>query len=169
MQLTKSSAERRLGDLLMEDMPVMEITARNTPSPSDWFAKYKKLRREFLKSLTDSIEELSFLNLSQEAFMGLIMGRSLPENLSLRLRTPMQYGGKLEIENMFMCRTFPHSHNLDRFIIEQSGSPTIWVPNPAKKIYIPAYLLSGAEGGNATTDRLTQMAAQFAQMNHGME
>ena len=168
MQYTKTTAEKRLSDLFMDDMPVMEVPAIPHPVAPDWFAKYKTLRREFMKNLHDSVQELSFLNLSRDEFMGLIMGRTLPENLSIRLRTPLQFGGKLEMSNMFMCKTFPHSHNLDRFIIEQSDAKTLWLPNPARKIYIPAHTASGGDGGNATSDRLAQMAAQIA-ANRGME
>lgn len=168
MQLRKASAEKRLVDLFMDDMPVVEFIPQESAVAPDWFVKYKTLRRDFMRSLTDSIEDLAFLNLSQDEFMGLIMGRSMPANLSLRLRVPLVWGGKLEIENVFLCRTFPHSHNLDRFIIEQAGSNTIWLPNPARKVYVPAHTASGGDGGNATEDRLSQMAAQIA-ASRGME
>jgi hypothetical protein len=168
MQYNQTTALKRLSDLFMDDIPVAEAVANPRPVAADWFAKYRALRREFMRSLSDSIEELSFLNLSRDEFMALIMGRALPENLSLRLRVPLRLGGGLEIDNMFACKTFPHSHNLDRFIIEQAGATTLWLPNPAKKIYIPAHTASGGDGGNATTDRLSQMAAQIA-ANRGME
>jgi len=100
--------------------------------------------------------------------MDLIMGRRMPENLSVRFRVPLVWGGKLEIDNLFMCMTFPHAHNMDRFIIEQSGNDVIWLPNPAKKIYIPVHMANGGDGGNATEDRLSQMAAQIA-TSRGME
>ncbi len=168
--MNKSAAELRLAQLSMDDLPIVEVSAKQHPVPSDWFVKFKQLRREFMRSLTDSITELSFLNLSQDEFMGLVMGNNIPPNLTIRLRVPLIYGGKLEMENMFMCRTFPHGHNMDRFIIEQAGNSIIWFPNPVKKIYVPAHTLGGGDGGNATTDRLTQMAAQIAaSMSHGME
>ncbi|MDR2412628.1 MAG: hypothetical protein LBD50_00250 [Rickettsiales bacterium] len=174
----KSAAEKRLADLFMDDLPVMEWSIRDFAVAPDWFAKYKNLRREFMRSLTDSIEDIAFLYLSHDEFMGLIMGRAMPVNLSLRLRVPLVWGGKLEISNMFLCKTFPHSHNMDRFIIEQtcSGSGAqnpgmqapsiIWLPNPAKKIYIPAHTISSSDGGNATEDRLSQLAAQLANGNN---
>lgn len=168
MQLRKSSAEQRLAELFMDDLPVMEFNIRASVVSPDWFARYKSLRREFMRSLTDSIEDLAFLNLSQDEFMDLIMGRRLPENLSIRFRIPLVWGGRLEIENMFLCRTFPHCHNMDRFIIEQSGSDTIWLPSPTRQVYVPAHTASGGDGGNATEDRLSQMAAQLA-VNRGME
>lgn len=168
MQLKKSSAEKRMADLFMDDLPVMEFTPQAATVDADWFTKYKKLRVDFMRSLTDSAEDLAFLNLTQDEFIGLVMGRALPANLSIRFRVPLVWGGKLELDNMFMCRTFPHSHNMDRFIIEQSGADTIWLPNPARKVYVPAHTLGGTEGGNATEDRLSQMAAQFA-ADRGME
>ena len=168
MQLNKSSAEKRVADLFMDDLPVMEYKPMPSAVPSDWFARYKTLRREFMRSLTDSVEDLAFMNLSQDEFMALVTGRAMPANTSLRFRIPLQWGGKLEISNLFLCRTFPHSHNMDRFIIDQAGSDTIWLPNPARKVYVPAHTASGGDGGNATEDRLSQLAAQLAG-SRGME
>lgn len=167
-QLRRTAAEKRLADFSMDDLPIMEFNVTESCVTPDWFMKYKGLRREFMRSLTNSVEDLAFMSLSQDEFMGLIMGRKMPENLSIRLRVPLVWGGRLEIENMFLCKTFPHSHNMDRFIIEQTGNPTIWLPNPAKKVYVPAHTASGGDGGNATEDRLSQMAAQIA-AGRGME
>lgn len=162
MQLTQETAQRRLHELNMADMPVTELRPVKTNVDSDWFIKYKKLCREFMMSLTDSVEELALMNLTQDEFMAIIMGRALPQNTSIRFRVPLTWGGKLETDNLFMCWTFPQSWRLDKFIMEQMGAQTIWLPNPAKKIYIPSHNTASADGGNATTDRLSQMAAQIA-------
>ena len=158
MQLNESSAKQRLIALGMDDMPVMEYSPTFCKLDSDWFTKYSNLRREFLSSLTDSIEEITFMNLAQDEFVNLVMGKSLPDNLSIRFRIPLLWGGKLEIENMFLCWTFPHSHNMDRFIIEQSDAKILYLPNPEKKVYITSHTGGGGDGGNATSDRLSQMA-----------
>ena len=162
MQFNKDSAMARLAALRMDDMPVIEYTPSRCVIDSDWFQKYSVLRREFLASLTDSFDEIAFMNLYQEEFMNLIMGKHMPENTSLRFRIPLIWGGKLTIDNMFMCLTFPQSHNLDRFIIEQSDAKTVFLPNPAKKIYITTTGSSNSASGNATSDRLTQSAVHFA-------
>lgn len=168
MQMNETVAEKRIADLGMDDLPLVQIRPISQPVPSDWFKKYHDLVHEFVQSLTDSIQELAFMNLHQDDFMDLIMGRRMPENLSVRFRTPLVWGGKLELDNLFMCMTFPHSHNMDRFIIEQSGNDAIWMPNPAKKIYLTAHMMNGGDGGNATSDRLSQIAAQIA-ASRGME
>ena len=168
MQLNQDAAQKRLNDLGINDIPLIPVHPVNTNVSPDWFSKYRNLCREFMASLTDSVEELSFLNLSQDEFMGLLMGKRLPDNISIRFRTPLVWGGKLEIKNLFMCRTFPISNNLDRFIIEQYGNDVIWMPNPAKKIYVSAHTIGGGDGGNATEDRLSQIAAQIA-AGRGME
>lgn len=162
MQISKETAEKRLAGMNMKDMPLMNITPSLCTVSPDWFKTYKKLCREFMSSLTDSVQELVFMNIKQDDFMELIMGRKLPENLSIRFRIPLVWGGKLELENLFMCRTFPQSHNLDLFIIDQQGNDNIWLPNPAKKVYVPTHTASGGDGGNATEDRLSQLAAQLA-------
>lgn len=162
MQLNAGTAEKLLSDMSMDDMPIMEYTPVPTALAPDWFKKYKELCHEFTSNLTDSVQELAFMNLSQDEFMGLLMGQSIPKNISFRFRIPLMWGGKLEINNMFMCWTFPHAMRLDKFIIMQSDAKTVWLPNPSKKIYLPAHTAGGGDGGNATEDRLAQMAAQLA-------
>lgn len=162
MQLNQSMAEKIISDLGMDDMPIIEITPNPTKLASDWFKQYKELCHRFTTSLTDSVQELAFMNLSQDEFMSLLMGHGIPSNMSFRFRIPLTWGGKMEIDNMFMCWTFPHSIKMDKFITLQSDAKTIWVPNPAKKIYVPAHTTGGGDGGNATEDRLAQMAAQLA-------
>ncbi len=170
MQLTQVDAERRIANLGMKDLPLMQYTRPGPVRiPADWFAQYRRTVREFMMSLTDSVETLAFMNLSQDDFMGLVMGRAMPENLSVRMRIPLMLGGEISVSNMFMCNTFPHSANMDTFILSQSGASTIWLPAPAKKIYLPANSGGGGDGGNATDDRLSQMGAQLALGDRGME
>ena len=168
MQLNQGVAEKRIADLGMDDLPLVQLGPIPHPVSQATIKKYCDLVHEFALSLTDSVQELAFMNLPQDDFMDLIMGRRMPENLSIRFRTPLVWGGKLELDNMFMCMTFPHSHNMDRFIIEQNGNDVIWMPNPAKKIYLPAHMMNGGDGGNATSDRLSQLAAQIV-ASRGME
>jgi len=163
MQLTASMAETLIAELGMDDLPLVEVRPIPTKVDVNWFSKYKELCRQFMMSLTDSVDTLAMLNLDQDVFMNLIMGRAIPENMSIRFRTPLVWGGKMEINNLFMCKTFPHSYNMDRFIISQSGNSIIWLPNPVQKIYLPAHTLGGGDGGNGTEDRLTeQIASQIA-------
>ena len=158
MQLNKHSALERLAILGLDDMPVMEYTPKYCTLDPDWFKKYSTLRREFLNSLSDSMEEIAFMNLSQTEFVNLLMGNALPDNISIRFRIPLIWGGELNIDNMFLCWTFPHSFNLDRFIIEQSDAKTVFLPNPEKKVYLTTHTGGGGDGGNATSDRLSQSA-----------
>ena len=161
MQLNEHSALERLSALGLDDVPVVEFTPKRCPLNPDWFKRYCELRREFLSSLSDSLEEIAFMNLPQNEFMGLIMGKSLPDNLSIRFRIPLMWGGELKIENMFMCMTFPHSFNMDKFIIEQSDAKTIFFLNPERKVYLTTHTGGGGVGGNATSDRLSQSAFNF--------
>ena len=162
MELNAGTAEKLISDMGMSDLPLTQVHPTPTIVAPDWFSRYKKLCHEFMASLTDSAETLAFMNLTQDEFMNIIMGRDLPQNISIRFRIPLVCGGKLEIDNLFMCWTFPHSYNMDRFIIAQSGAQTIWMPNPTKKIYLPAHTAGGGDGGNATEDRLAQIGAQIA-------
>jgi len=165
MKLSEAAAMARISDLGMDDMPLIEFTPKPATLSPDWFQKYRALCHQFMETLTDCATEIAFMNLSQNEFMGLVTGRALPRNTSIRWRVPITLGGELSIENMFLCRTFPHSHQLDRFIMEQSANETLWLPNPARAVYIPTHTATGGTGGNATSDRLAQMAAQIAKDN----
>lgn len=161
MQLNEQIAQERLAAMGMDDLPVMEYTPRHCVIEKDWFQRYVNLRREFIMSLSDSFEEIAFMNLSQDAFMNMVMGRAMPENTSIRFRIPLVWGGQLSIDNMFMCLTFPCSQKLDMFIINQSDAKTVFLPNPKKKIYLTSHTGGGGTGGNATSDRLSQSAINF--------
>lgn len=158
MKISETTAIARISELGMDDMPLMEYTPTPSKLPSDWFQQYRVLCHKFMETLSDCTTEIAFMNLSQNEFMALITGRTMPRNTSIRLRIPLTMGGKLSIENMFLCRTFPHSHNMDIFIMEQANNDTIWLPNPAHAIYVTTHTAGGGVGGNATSDRLTQMA-----------
>ncbi len=162
MQWSQDFAEQRLKSMHMDDMPIVLVAPNVVNVPSDWFSGYRETRRQFMCSLDDSIETLAFMNLSQDAFMDLLMGRNLPENTSIRFRVPLIWGGEVDIDNMFLCWTFPNSQNLDRFIIEQTGNDAIWMPNPAKKVYVSAHVGGGGNGGNSTEDRMTQIGMNMA-------
>lgn len=163
MYLTQDSATKLISNLGMSDIPVMAHRPTMHKLPPDWFHQYKQLCHKFMLSLTDSIDTLGFMNFDTDEFMGLITGRVMPPNLSIRFRIPLMWGGELSIDNMFLCLTFPHSHNMDRFIICQSGNDIIWLPNPPNKVYYPVRTLGGGDGGNGTEDRITEtIASQIA-------
>ncbi|MBO7644908.1 MAG: hypothetical protein J6S57_01225, partial [Alphaproteobacteria bacterium] len=77
MQYNQNTATERLIQLGMDDMPVMEYSPKYCTLAPDWFKKYSILRREFLLSLSDSVEEIAFMNLSQDEFINLIMGKKI--------------------------------------------------------------------------------------------
>lgn len=163
MQWSQDTAQRRARELNLDDIPLICHRPVVTHVDADWFARYKSAVHTFMASLTDSVDTLAFMNLTQNEFMGLIMGTRMPENLSVRFRIPLTWGGAISPDNMFLCATFPFAHNMDRFIIEQAGNEMVWLPNPSKKVFVPAHMGGGGDGGNATEDRLTQLAAAMAQ------
>ncbi|MDR1027627.1 MAG: hypothetical protein LBL46_04390 [Rickettsiales bacterium] len=155
-------ASRALAGFSMESMPLEVCAAVPKAYPADWFPKFREARRAFVAGLADAIPELALLNLSQEDFMDLMSGRRIPENLSIKWRRPILYGGEIAPENMFMLRTFPFGSMLDIFMTGQFGQGEIYYPNPAKKVWMPLDVLSGNVGGNATSDRLAQGFAASA-------
>ena len=139
MKISETNAIARISELGMDDMPLIEYTPKPKLLPNDWFMRYRALCHEFMESLSNYATEIAFMNLSQNEFMGLLTGRALPRNTSIRWRIPITLGGEMSIENMFLCRTFPNSHRLDRFIMEQTGHETLWLPNPEKAVYVTTH------------------------------
>ncbi len=160
--ISKHLATKKLDEYLLTGLPIREFNVKPCSVEKDWFAKYIRVRQEFIESLADNMEDLIFFNFPQDVFMDLLMGSKIPENISIRLRVPLVWGGKLEIDNMFLCRTFNDSHNMDKFIISQSAFQTVWLPDPAKKVYMSTNIGGAGDGGNSAEDRMTQIAMQQA-------
>lgn len=167
MFVNRHEAEQFLAKRNMDDLILDVCGAVPVPLSADWFVRFRNARQAFMQSLDDSIPELALLNLSQDDFINLMTGRKIPENLTLKFRKPPLYGGEIAIENMFMMPTFPTGFNLDIFMLEQIGRPEVFFPNPAKKVYVSVNMISGGDGGNATSDRLAQGFA--AQMQTGRD
>ena len=56
MQLTASMAETLIAELGMDDLPLIEVRPIPTKVDVNWFSKYKELCRQFMMSLTDSVD-----------------------------------------------------------------------------------------------------------------
>ena len=155
-------AGRALAGFSMDNMALSAAPAVPKAFPADWFPKFRRARRDFVMSLGDSIQELALMDLARDDFMDLMGGRRLPENISVKFRRPILYGGEIAPENMFMLRTFPFGSMLDIFMTGQFGQSEIYYPDPAKKIWVPLDVIGGGAGGNATSDRLAQGFAASA-------
>jgi len=156
-------AEAILDSMGITGMPLSMCPARPSQLPSDWFQKFSEMRKKFMKSLDDSIAEIAMINLSQDDFMDLLRGRRIPENLTVRLRRPLVFGGAIEASNMFLTPLFVTGINLDIFMTEQMGQSEIYYPDPAKKVFVAGAGPMAGAGGNAAADRLAQGFAAMAQ------
>ncbi len=178
--------EQKLKDFGMDDLPVQHVSFRPVTLDSDWYVKFKKIRREFLQSLSDSVEELMLMNLSMPMLMGLLQNMELPENLSIKFKRPLMYGGEISVDNMYLVAMHPYGQLLDRFLIDQAMdymakmgktptagydyAPELFVPNPAKKVYVPTLRsMNNGAGGNTTSDRMSEIASAIVaqQMTQG--
>ena len=88
MQWSQATAEKRLNDLKISDLPIVSVRPQITGVDRDWFQKYRTVCREFMRSLSDCVQELAIMNLTRDEFMNLLMGREMPANLSIRMRIP---------------------------------------------------------------------------------
>ena len=96
MKISETNAIARISEFGMDDMPLVEYTPVPTKLPADWFVKYRELCHKFMESLMDSMYDIVFMNLQQDEYVNLIMGKALPDNLSIRFRVPLIWGGNMD-------------------------------------------------------------------------
>ena len=86
---------------------------------------------------------------------------NLPENYTVHLKYPLEYGGRIDFNNMVFMQTHPY-HDLihayvDQQLLGNSGSVRprqLYVPVPTGKVYIPSSDYTGT-GGKNKQDRST--------------
>lgn len=157
---SKSDAEKRLIALGLSDLPVTEVPAAPRPLPRDWFVQFRAARKKLLSVLLrQSQEEISMMNLDISEIMAMFRGEKIPLNISVKFKIPPVYGGPISPDNMFVCRTLPEGRAIDIFLAEQAGLPVLFYPNPAKRVYVTSMSSMNSPGGNATSDRVSEVLA----------
>lgn len=149
MNLT--DAKQLLKKLNIYNVDVQKWIVKKINLDKNWYKAYTKIKTEFLFSLSDSIELLYYMNLSQEEIFETIMGKKIPNGISIKFKIPLFLGGELNVNNLYLCRTFPFSFNIDLFIMEQMENKEIFIPCINKKIYDP---LSSSNIGGGTSNEM---------------
>ncbi|MDR2685881.1 MAG: hypothetical protein LBB23_03875 [Rickettsiales bacterium] len=156
-----AEASRRLAALGISDLALGEVAAQPQPLPRDWFAAFRAARRELLTNrIKKNQEELFMIGLNPAEITDIYKGIRIPVGVSVKFRIPPIYGGEISPENMFVCRSVPEGRAIDIFIAEQAGAGVFFYPNPAKNVYMTSMGSLNSPGGNATSDRLSDVQAE---------
>lgn len=175
-----------IAKLGLPEMPIVKVTRKN-PVAIDNI----KLRADFISMVQRFVQFVAYNNLEQIAMAEMSMDDIyqmregvVPENISVYIKVPVEYGGKLEFSNMFLIRTRPFRAVLDKFIDEQvlifnkgrnisnvddgfEMPPELFVPYPNGIVFIPALKGFAGAGGNATTDKMSEIGSTMFLKNDG--
>ncbi len=124
-------------------------------------AFFRKSVRDFLKLLGyNYANDLRSAGVSEEGIF-LIKKGCLPENYTVHLKYPLEYGGRIDFNNMVFMQMHPYHDFIhayvDQQLVGESGSicPTqLYIPVPIGKVYIPSANFTGS-GGKNKQDRST--------------
>lgn len=115
----------------------------------------KKTTRDFLKLLGYSFtNDLRSAGVSEEGIFYIKKGK-LPENYTVHLKYPLDYGGRIDFDNMVLIQNRPFHDLIHAYIDQQLLGPNgsirprqLFVPVPVGKIYVPFSGITGSGGKN---------------------
>ncbi len=122
----------------------------------------KKATRDFLKLLGYTfINDLRSAGVSEEGIFYIKKGK-LPENYTVHLKYPLDYGGRIDFDNMVLIQNRPFHDLIHAYIDQQLLGPNgsvrprqLYVPVPVGKVYVPFVGITGS-GGKNKQDRSVQ-------------
>ena len=115
----------------------------------------KRVVRDFVRLLSYNYTmELRSAGVSEEGIFYMKKGK-IPENYTVHLKYPPEYGGTIDFNNMVFMQDKPfhdmiHAY-LDEQILTENGityPPLLYVPAPVGKIYVPFGIFTGSGGKN---------------------
>jgi len=111
--------------------------------------------RDFVRYLSYHLtNDLRSAGVSEEGLFYMKRGQ-IPENYTVHLKYPLNYGGTIDFNNMVFMQARPFHELIHRYINKQIIGPEgvltpsqLYVPVPTGKVYIPMSLFTGSGGKN---------------------
>lgn len=115
----------------------------------------KRKTRDFVRLLAYNYPmDLRAAGISEEGIFYMKKGK-LPENYTVHLKYPLEYGGSIDFSNMVLLQDKPFHEMIHTYIekqlITEKGieyPPLLYIPIPVGKVYIPFSLFTGSGGKN---------------------
>lgn len=125
---------------------------------ADFVARQKFLNRtirDFTRFLSyHHANDLRAAGVTEEGLFYMKHGQ-IPENFTVHLKYPLDYGGKVDFENLVFIQARPFHELIHLYLNKQILGPEgaltpaqLYVPVPTGKVYIPLGLLTGSGGKN---------------------
>jgi len=115
----------------------------------------RHMASQFIKMLHhEQINDLRSAGVTEEQLFYMSKGH-IPENFTVHLKYPLNYGGTIDFKNMVFLQNVPYHELIHEYINKQLLGPEglltpkqLFVPAPVGKIYIPFGLFTGSGGKN---------------------
>lgn len=129
--------------------PNTELTA------SEQYKMFTRLSRDFVRFLSYHFaNNLRSAGVTEEGLFYMKRGQ-IPERFSVHIKYPLNYGGRLEFDNLVFIQNDPFHELIHDYINRQLIGPSgiltpaqLYVPTPTGKVYVPTDLFSGSGGKN---------------------
>ncbi|MBE6455347.1 MAG: hypothetical protein IJC11_02160 [Alphaproteobacteria bacterium] len=138
----------------MDLMAVTYLGLNNTISLEQHLL-LRRVVRDFVRLLSyNYVTDLRSAGVSEEGIFYMKKGR-IPENYTVHLKYPLEYGGSIDFNNMVFIQDKPFHDMIHSYIDEQILTPSgisypslLYVPVPVGKIYVPFGTFTGSGGKN---------------------
>lgn len=158
----------------LPEMPIERVLLADASARWAWGEPRAVAQKLLRFAYYEKIPDLAQAGFPIEVVASLGRGE-FPENLSVAFKTPAAYGGRLDLANMFLIARYPFREMLDKFydmqVLEYNHElygdapgalalpPEMFVAAPKGIVFLPALRGFTSAGGNATTDRMTEIGS----------
>lgn len=165
--------EQLFKEMNFPGMDLMAVTYFNLSSDDllEQRSFFRKSIRAFLKLLAENYaNDLRAAGVSEEGVFYIEKGL-LPENYTVHLKYPLEYGGRIDFNNMVFMQTHPYDDLIRSYVDQQLVGPAgsvrprqLYIPVPVGKVYVPTSNYTGS-GGKNKQDRSTLAGFTQAALN----
>ena len=178
MQLTKNYWSQYLSEKGLSELPLSEVHLLNTniKDIQDLYFNMDSVFSDFLKfcgkKYTKKLIQAGFRSYD----LDLIDKGICPHNASIMLKTPLEYGGEISPENLYIVQKNPFQFIISHFIAYQINKynddissdflvlpELLFTPTPVGIAFIPAVGSLKGGGGVSQGGKSTQLASQIEQ------
>lgn len=149
--------ERLFNEMNFPGMDLMAVSyfGSYTYDLMEQHVQLRRVIRDFVRLLSyNYVMELRSAGISEEGIFYMKKGK-IPENYTVHLKYPLEYGGAIDFNNMVLIQDKPfhdmiHSY-IDQQIMGAQGlvyPSLLYVPVPVGKVYVPFALFTGSGGKN---------------------
>lgn len=155
-QKNQAYFEALFNEMNFPGMDLMAVTYfRPITDMAEQHVLYRRLARDFVRFLSYNYAmDLRSAGISEEGLFYMKKG-IIPENYTVHLKYPVEYGGSMDFNNMVFMQNTPFHEDihvyLNKQLLDGKGTvtpDTLYVPVPTGKVYVPFSLFTGSGGKN---------------------